>query len=238
MPAYNAELTLEKTFNALPHEVVDEIILTDDHSKDGTVAVAQKLGLRTIVHDANNGYGGNQKTCYSTAVERGADVIVMVHPDYQYEPRLVGSIAAMVSSGVYDICLGSRILGSTALRGGMPLQKYIANRLLTAFQNICLGAKLSEYHTGFRAYSREALLALEYDAFSDDFVFDNQLLTRAILMGMSLGEISCPTRYAPESSSIGFRRSVIYGFGVLAECIKGLYVRIFHRDKWHWERHR
>jgi glycosyltransferase involved in cell wall biosynthesis len=226
MPAYNAAMTLEKTYNSLPLSVIDEVVLTDDHSQDDTVAVAAKLGLVIVAHDENKGYGGNQKTCYDTALHLGADVIVMVHPDYQYEPRLVTSIAAMISSEVYDICLGSRILGNTALRGGMPIHKYLANRILTAFQNLCLGAKLSEYHTGFRAYSRQALSTLHYHDFSNDFVFDNQLLTEAILKGLKLGEISCPTRYAPESSSIGFRRSIIYGFGVTMESLRGLVYRL------------
>lgn len=226
MPAYNAEMTLEKTYSSLPHGIIDKIVLTDDHSQDRTVSIAATLGLDTIVHDKNKGYGGNQKTCYAKALELGADVIVMVHPDYQYEPRLVTSLAAMVSSGVYDICLGSRILGNTALRGGMPFYKYAANRFLTAFQNLCLGAKLSEYHSGFRAYSRQALLAINVNDFSDDFVFDNQLLTQAILKGMKVGEISCPTSYAPESSSINFRRGLTYGAGVMLESIRGLFHRI------------
>ena len=214
LPAYNAEKTLEVTVRELP-EIVDERILVDDHSSDATAALARTLGLTVEVHPENRGYGGNQKTCYAKALEAGADVVVMLHPDYQYNPLLVTPIATMIAYGVYDLALGSRILGGGALRGGMPLYKYVSNRLLTAFQNLMMGAKLSEYHTGFRAFSRELLCTLPLEKNSDDFVFDNQMLAQAVLAGARIGEISCPTRYFPEASSIDFRRSFIYGLGVL-----------------------
>jgi len=214
LPAYNAEKTLEVTLRDLP-EIVDDCILVDDHSSDATAEVARRLGIVVEVHPQNRGYGGNQKTCYSVALARGADVIVMLHPDYQYNPLLVTPIATMIAYGVYDVALGSRILGGGALRGGMPLYKYIANRFLTLFQNLMMGAKLSEYHTGFRAFSREFLEALPLEENSDDFVFDNQMLAQAAFVGARIGEISCPTRYFEEASSINFLRSSIYGFGVL-----------------------
>ena len=214
LPAYNAEKTLEVTVRELP-EIVDERILVDDHSSDATAALARKLGLTVEVHPQNRGYGGNQKTCYAKALADGADVVVMLHPDYQYNPLLVTPIATMIAYGVYDVALGSRILGGGALRGGMPLYKYVSNRFLTAFQNLMMGAKLSEYHTGFRAFSRELIEALPLQENSDDFVFDNQMLAQAVLAGARIGEISCPTRYFPEASSINFRRSSIYGLGVL-----------------------
>ena len=216
MPAYHAERTLRLTFEAIPHDVVDEVILTDDASGDATAEVARSLGIRTLVHESNRGYGANQKTCYAEALRRGADVVVMLHPDYQYDPRLVAPIAAMVASGVYDIVLGSRILGGTTRVGGMPAWKYAANRALTLVQNLALGSKLSEFHTGFRAYSREALLSIALLANSDDFVFDNQVLAQAIARRLRIGEISCPTSYHPDASSIGLARSIRYGFGVLA----------------------
>ena len=214
MPAYNAERTLEQTFREL-QDVVDIKILVDDFSKDQTASLSEKLGMRTFVHDANYGYGRNQQTCYREALAAGADIVVMVHPDYQYTPALVPAIAGMVASGAYDMALGSRILGAGALKGGMPLYKYIANRLLTGFQNIFLGVKLSEYHTGFRAFSRELLETLPLLENSDDFVFDNQMIAQAVMFGFPIGEISCPTKYFKEASSINFRRSVKYGFGVL-----------------------
>jgi glycosyltransferase involved in cell wall biosynthesis len=214
LPAYNAEKTLEATVRELP-EIVDERILVDDHSSDATAAMAKRLGLTVEVHPKNRGYGGNQKTCYARALAAGADVVVMLHPDYQYDPLLVTPIATMIAYGVYDIALGSRILGGGALRGGMPVYKYISNRFLTLIQNMLMGAKLSEYHTGFRAYSRELLAALPLEENSDDFVFDNQILAQAVLIGARIGEISCPTRYFPEASSINFRRSAVYGIGVL-----------------------
>lgn len=219
MPAYNAAHTLAKAYGELPHEVVDEVIVVDDASDDETVRVAGSLGLTVLRHERNVGYGGNQKTCYSAALERGADVVVMVHPDYQYSPRLCGAIAWMVSSGEYDMVLGSRILGKGALAGGMPVWKYVANRVLTFIENVFLDVKLSEYHTGFRAYSREVLETIPLCENSDDFVFDNQVIAQAVRFGFRLGEISCPTRYTPESSSIGFRRSCRYGVGVLATSV-------------------
>ncbi len=215
MPAYNAERTLEKTVRELP-DIVDIKILVDDSSKDKTALLAESLGVQTFVHDANYGYGRNQQTCYREALAAGADIVVMVHPDYQYTPSLVSAMAGMVASGVYDMVLGSRILGGGALKGGMPRYKYIANRFLTAFQNLFLGAKLSEYHTGFRAFSRDLLQTLPLLENSDDFVFDNQMIAQAVMFGFRIGEISCPTKYFEEASSIGFRRSVKYGMGVLA----------------------
>jgi len=225
LPAYNAERTLEQTIRELT-DLVDERILVDDHSSDATADLARKLGLTVIVHPKNRGYGGNQKTCYAKALDAGADVVVMLHPDYQYNPLLVTPMATMIAFGVYDLALGSRILGGGALRGGMPLYKYISNRFLTLFQNLMMGAKLSEYHTGFRAYSRRMLEALPLDENSDDFVFDNQVLAQAVLSGARIGEISCPTRYFPEASSINFRRSAIYGLGVLRTSV------LFRLAKW------
>jgi glycosyltransferase involved in cell wall biosynthesis len=214
MPAYNAERTLEKTVRGLPG-VVDIKILVDDSSKDNTAVLSERLGVLTFVHDRNYGYGRNQQTCYREALNAGADIVVMVHPDYQYTPSLVSAMADMVASGVYDVVLGSRILGGGALKGGMPLYKYVANRLLTAFQNVFLRVKLSEYHTGFRAFSREVLQTLPLPENSDDFVFDNQMLAQCVMFGFRIGEISCPTSYFEEASSINFRRSMKYGLGVL-----------------------
>src|SRR5574341_887478 len=216
MPAYNAEQTLLQTYRDLPLEIIDEVILVDDFSRDATIGVARDLGIRTIIrHNANLGYGGNQKTCYTAALEAGADIVVMVHPDYQYSPKLCGAIAWMIASGEYEMVLASRILGGGALKGGMPIWKYIANRFLTAFENVFLGVKLSEYHTGYRAFTREVLSTLPLHEDSDDFVFDNQITAQAAAFGFKIGEISCPTRYMPEASSINFQRSVKYGFGVL-----------------------
>lgn len=220
MPAFRAERTLERTFEAIPRDIVDEVILTDDASDDATAALARRLGIRTLVHDRNRGYGANQKTCYLEALRRGADVVVMLHPDYQYDPRLVTPMASMITSGVYDLVLGSRILGGTAMAGGMPAWKYAANRLLTAAQNFALGSKLSEFHTGFRAYSREALLVIPLLANSDGFVFDNQVLAQAIGAGLRIGEISCPTSYHDEASSINLGNSLVYGMGVLRTCVE------------------
>src|SRR5580704_12738105 len=225
LPAYNAERTLEATVRELP-ETVDETILVDDHSSDATVAMARRLRLTVHVHERNRGYGGNQKTCYAQALAAGADVVVMTHPDYQYSPLLVTAIASMVAYGVYDVALGSRILGGGALRGGMPRYKYVANRALTTFQNIVMGAHLSEYHTGYRAYSRELLRALPLENNSEDFLFDNQVLAQAVMLNARIGEISCPTRYFPEASSINFRRSSIYGLGVLKTAVE------FRLAKW------
>jgi len=214
LPAYNAEKTLEMTVKELS-DVVDIKILVDDSSKDETARLSRQLGLQTFIHDANYGYGRNQQTCYREALAAGADIVVMVHPDYQYTPSLVPAMAGMIASGVYDMVLASRILGGGALKGGMPVYKYVSNRLLTAFQNLFLGVKLSEYHTGFRAFSRELLETLPILENSFDFVFDNQMIAQAVMFGFRIGEISCPTKYFEEASSINFRRSVQYGLGVL-----------------------
>ncbi len=226
MPAYNAEKTLRQTYAELPHEYVDEVILVDDVSRDNTVALARELGIKTIVHRENRGYGGNQKTCYREALGHGADIVVMVHPDYQYSPRLVTAMASMIVSGHYDVVLGSRILGGRALAGGMPLYKYIANRFLTLAQNMTLNIKLSEYHTGFRAFSREVLEALPLEENSDDFIFDNEMLVEAVHFGFTIGEISCPTRYFEDASSINLTRSLTYGFGVLGASLKYVLQRL------------
>ena len=216
MPAYNAEKTLEQTYAEIPFDIVDHIILTDDCSKDDTVKVAQKLGIEhLIIHDQNKGYGGNQKTCYDKALEIGGDIIVMVHPDYQYTPKLIHSICYMIANEVYPVVCASRILGKGAIKGGMPIIKYIANRALTLFQNIFLNQKLSEYHTGFRAFSKEVLQKTHYQQFSDDFIFDNEMLAKILYLGYDIGEISCPTKYFEEASSISLSRSTVYGFGVI-----------------------
>jgi len=220
MPAYEAEKTLLRTYAEIPRETVDEVILVDDHSSDATVELARTLELHLAIHGANRGYGANQKTCYRLALERGADIVVMLHPDYQYSPRLVTAMASMIASGHFDIVLGSRILGVGALAGGMPLYKYVANRVLTLIENLLLGFKLSEYHTGYRAFSRQVLIDLPLVENSDDFLFDNQMLAQAIYRRYSIGEISCPTRYFSEASSINFRRSCVYGIGVLATAIR------------------
>ena len=215
LPAYKAAKTLKKTYNDIPHDVVDHILLVDDGSDDETVKMSKDLGIRTFVHKSNLGYGANQKTCYLEALRLGAEVVIMLHPDYQYDPRLVTPLAAMVASGVYDLAIGSRIVGGKARGGGMPAYKYLSNRLLTFIQNILIGTKLSEFHTGYRAFSRKVLESLPLLANSDDFVFDNQMLTQAVAFGFRIGEISCPTRYFEEASSINFWRSVVYGVGVL-----------------------
>lgn len=215
MPAYNAEKTLAQTVAEIPREYIDDIILVDDASRDRTVKVARELGLYTVVHDQNRGYGGNQKTCYEHALRRGADIVIMLHPDYQYTPKLLVAMGSLIAVGQYDVVLGSRILSEGALRGGMPFYKYVSNRFLTLTQNLLLRKKLSEYHTGYRAFSREVLQSLPLDRNSDDFVFDNQVLSQAIYHGYRIGEISCPTKYFPEASSINLRRSIVYGFGVL-----------------------
>lgn len=227
LPAYNAELTLEKTYNEIPFDIVDDVVLVDDCSKDNTVEVAKKIGIKHIIqHDRNKGYGGNQKTCYDTALQLGADIIVMLHPDYQYTPKLIHSMAYLIANEVYPVVLGSRILGGGALKGGMPLYKYIFNRFLTLTQNFIIWQKLSEYHTGYRAFSREVLEKINYHANSDDFVFDNQMLSQIFYAGFEIAEITCPTKYFPEASSINFRRSIKYGLGVL-------HTSIIHRlNKW------
>ncbi len=224
LPAYNAERTLEATVRELP-ELVDERILVDDNSRDDTVTMARRLDLTVEVHPQNRGYGGNQKTCYAKALAAGADVVVMIHPDYQYSPLLVTAMASMVAYGVYDIALASRILVGGALKGGMPLYKYISNRFLTHAQNLLIRTHLSEYHTGYRAFSRELLEALPIERNSDDFLFDNQILAQAVFYGARIGEISCPTRYFPEASSINFQRSAIYGLGVLKTSLQFLAAR-------------
>lgn len=215
LPAYNAALTLKQTYDEIPFDVVDDVILTDDCSRDDTTEVSRNLGIHTIVHEKNRGYGGNQKTCYAAAIERGADIVIMLHPDYQYTPRLVTAMASMIASDQFDAVLASRILGTGALKGGMPLYKYVANRGLTFVQNLLMGQKVSEYHTGYRAFSRKVLEDLPLEACSDDFVFDNQMLAQATWFDFRIGEISCPTKYFEEASSINFKRSCIYGFGVL-----------------------
>lgn len=225
LPAYNASRTLERTVTAIDRNVVDEIILVDDDSSDETRRLTRTLGLRYAFHAQNHGYGGNQKTCYALALACGADVVVMLHPDYQYEPRLLPSLAGMVASGVYDVALASRILGRAARAGGMPRYKYVANRALTFAQNVLIGQKLSEYHTGYRAFSRRVLETLPLWANSDDFVFDNQMLVQCHRWGFRIAEISCPTKYFPEASSINFRRSVRYGFGTLGASAAGLLAR-------------
>jgi glycosyltransferase involved in cell wall biosynthesis len=226
MPAYNAEKTLERTYADIPFEIADDVILVDDASRDRTSEIARKMGIHTVVHTQNLGYGGNQKTCYRTALGLGADIVIMVHPDYQYTPKLIPAMASMIAYGEFDAVLGSRILGTGALEGGMPLYKYIANRFLTLFENLLLGHKLSEYHTGYRAFSREVLERLPLDQNSNDFVFDNQMLAQIICFGYRIGEITCPTRYFAEASSINFRRSVKYGLGVLSTAVR------FRLQKW------
>ena len=225
MPAYHAGRTLAATWRDLPREVIDDIIVVDDASDDDTVAVARSLALDVILHPRNTGYGGNQKTCYREALARGADIVVMVHPDYQYDPRLVTPMAGMIASGVYEMVIGSRILGGGALKGGMPLWKYVANRLLTLFENLLLGAKLSEYHSGYRAFSRSLLDAVPWAQNSNDFVFDNEILAQAIVGGFRIGEISVPTRYFPDASSIDFVHSVRYGAGVVGTTLLAFLAR-------------
>ena len=215
MPAYNAEKTLRKTYSEIPFDLVDEVILTDDASSDLTISIATELNIVVLRHPINLGYGANQKTCYHESIRRGADIILMLHPDYQYSPRLITAMVAMIESGHYDAVLGSRILGGGALAGGMPLYKYIVNRALTAFENLMVGSKLSEFHTGYRAWTSEILKRLPIDRCSNDFIFDNQILAQAIYTNHRIGEISCPTKYLPDSSSISFFRSISYGLGVI-----------------------
>src|SRR5205809_7202553 len=220
MPAYNAARTLRQTYEELPFDIVDEVLLVDDSSSDETVTLARELNVTTFQHKRNLRYGRNQKTCYREALKRGADIVIMLHPDYQYSPRLVTSLTGVIASGHYDVALGSRILGVGALEGGMPRYKYVSNRFLTAVQNLLLGYKLSEYHTGFRAFSRRVLESLPLEENSDDFLFDNEVLAQAIYFKFNIGEISCPTKYFPEASSISFKRSVRYGLGVLWTSLK------------------
>ena len=216
LPAYNAAYTLERTYAEIPLDIVDEVILVDDKSTDDTIAVAQKLGIKHIInHQKNRGYGGNQKSCYDTALSLGADIIIMVHPDYQYTPKLIHAIAHIIAQEVYPVVFGSRILGTGALKGGMPYYKYVANRLLTTFQNVLIGQHLSEYHTGYRAFSAHVLKSIPYQKCSDDFIFDNQITSQIFMKGYEIAEVTCPTKYFEEASSINFKRSSIYGLGVL-----------------------
>jgi len=226
LPAYNAEETIEKTYNELPFDIVDDVLLVDDNSADKTLGIAKKLGIKAFLHDRNYGYGRNQKTCYQEALKLGADIVVMVHPDYQYTPKLVTAIASMIAFDVYDTVLGSRIIGGGALKGGMPTYKYIANRFLTAVENILLGSKLSEFHTGYRAFSREVIENLPIHLNSDNFRFDNEMLAQIIYADFRIGEVSCPTKYFDEASSISLKNSIVYGFGVLATALK------FRMQKW------
>lgn len=221
LPAYNAERTLLKTYNEIPFEIVDEVILVDDNSPDETINIAQEIGIKHIIkHNINLGYGGNQKSCYNKALELGADIIIMLHPDYQYTPKLIHSMSYLIANEVYPVVIGSRILGKGALKGGMPLYKYIANRFLTFTQNLLMNQKLSEYHTGYRAYSKEVLECIDYNSNSDDFIFDNQFLAQIFFNGFEIAEITCPTKYFEESSSINFSRSMTYGLGVLKVSIQ------------------
>lgn len=226
LPAYNAARTVARTIADIPDDVVDEIILVDDASQDDTVEVARELGIHHIIrHEVNRGYGANQKTCYRTALDLEADIVIMLHPDYQYTPLLVPAMASLVASGLFPVVLGSRILGGGAIRGGMPVYKYVANRLLTLFQNLCTGAKLSEYHTGYRAFSAEVLRAIDFERQSDDFIFDNEMLARILHRKFLVGEITCPTRYADDASSINLSRSLVYGLGVVRVSLQQLAAR-------------
>ena len=221
LPAYNAEKTLEQTYSEIPFDIVDDVILVDDFSLDSTFEIAKKLNIQHIIkHNENRGYGGNQKTCYNKALELNANIVVMLHPDYQYTPKLITAMCSMIANEVYPVVFGSRILGKGALKGGMPMYKYVANRILTLIQNILINQKLSEYHTGFRAYSSDVLQNVNFNNFSEDFIFDNQMAVQIFKNGFEIGEISCPTKYFPEASSINFKRSVIYGLGVLKESLK------------------
>ena len=216
LPAYNAAHTLERTYKEIPFDIIDDVILVDDKSTDDTIEIAKKLGIQHIInHQKNKGYGGNQKSCYDTALSLGADIIIMVHPDYQYTPKLVHSIAYIIAQEIYPVVFGSRILGTGALKGGMPYYKYVANRFLTAIQNLLIGQHLSEYHTGYRAFSADVLRQVPYHLCSDDFIFDNQITSQIFMKGYEIGEITCPTKYFEEASSINFKRSSIYGLGVL-----------------------
>ena len=227
MPAYNSEKTLERTYNEIPFDIVDDVILVDDASKDDTVLKANALGINQVIrHEVNKGYGGNQKTCYNKAKELGADIVIMVHPDYQYTPKLIHSMAYIISNQLYPVVFGSRILGKGARKGGMPMYKYLANRILTLFQNILLNQKLSEYHTGYRAFSKEVLDTVDYERCSNDFIFDNQMIAQIFYAGYEIAEITCPTKYFKEASSISIRRSIHYGFGVIGVSI------IYRLSKW------
>jgi len=221
LPAYNAEKTILKVLNEIPNDIIDDVILVDDYSTDETIMIAKEYGLKNIIkHDKNLGYGANQKSCYDKALELGADIIIMLHPDYQYTPKLIHSMSYIIANDVYDVVIGSRILGKGALKGGMPLYKYISNRILTLLQNIIMNQKLSEYHSGYRAYSSKVLKKINYHANSNDFVFDNQVISQIFMAGFEIAEITCPTKYFPEASSINFKRSLKYGFGCLGTSIK------------------
>ena len=221
LPAYKAEKTLVQTYNEIPFEIVDDVILVDDNSPDNTIDVGRNIGIKHIIkHENNLGYGGNQKTCYNKALELGADIVIMLHPDYQYTPKLIHSMSYLIANDVYPVVIGSRILGKGALKGGMPMYKYIANRFLTFFQNVMMNQKLSEYHTGYRAYNREVLESINYNANSDDFIFDNQFLAQIFYKGFEIAEITCPTKYFDDASSINFKRSVQYGLGVMKVSMK------------------
>lgn len=227
LPAYNAGKTLEKTYIEIPFDIVDNVILVDDNSSDNTIQIAKELGIRNIVqHEKNKGYGGNQKTCYKKALELKSDIIVMLHPDYQYTPKLIHSMCFLIASGIYQVVLGSRILGNGALKGGMPKYKYLSNRLLTFFQNVMLGQKLSEYHTGYRAFSADVLKSINYEANSDDFIFDNQMLAQIFGQDYEIAEITCPTKYFKEASSINLKRSIQYGIGVVQVSLR------YRFEKW------
>jgi len=227
LPAYNAELTLEKTYSEIPFDIVDDVVLVDDASKDNTIEEGKRLGIKHIIrHEKNRGYGGNQKTCYNKALSLGADIIIMLHPDYQYTPKLIHAISYIIADEVYPVVLGSRILGKGALNGGMPIYKYIFNRFLTLFQNILIGQKLSEYHTGYRAYTKDVLETIPYELCSDDFVFDNQVISQIFYAGFEIAEITCPTKYFEEASSINFKRSMTYGLGVLGTSFVHFFNRI------------
>lgn len=228
LPAYKAERTLIDTFNEIPFDIIDEVILVDDNSPDNTIGVAESLGIKHIIkHEKNTGYGGNQKTCYNKALELGADIVIMLHPDYQYTPKLIHSMAYLIANNLYPVAIGSRILGKGALKGGMPLYKYIANRFLTFSQNVLMNQKLSEYHTGYRAYNKEVLESIDYNKNSDDFIFDNQFLAQIFYNGYEIAEITCPTKYFDDASSINFKRSLKYGFGVLGVSLQ----YFFHKNK-------
>ncbi len=229
MPAYNASQTLEQTLDEMPMDIVDHIILVDDQSSDDTAKLAERLGLEVIAHEKNRGYGGNQKTCYAAALRHDPDIIAMIHPDYQYTPLILRAMCCLIAEAGYDFVLGSRILVGGALKGGMPRYKYLANRVLTAFQNLCLHNKLSEYHTGYRVYHSRILREIDFDRFSEDFVFDNQMLTEIVLRGYAIGEVACPTRYFPEASSIKLFRASIYGIGVVFTSLRGLWARLIRR---------